>query len=175
MDTSSEGNKFLLRTDLTDAENREIAAYHEAGHAVSAWILEFGIGEVAIRRKGGGHTCIGTTLDELRSRIEELQLQRRSAIHSLAGICAEKQFRPDVLPDGGIDDLARVNRAIDKIVRLSDVGDYDETRTEIQEATRQLVNQHWARISALAGELLVTPILAGPDAVRIIKSADAPM
>ena len=137
----------------------------------AAWCLELGVGEVAIREKGGGHFDPLKTKDEMIAEFGELEAQRRWAIHCLAGVHAQQRFRPKVFPDGGNDDSASAEKAKRSMVELTNGGDYDELTEQIREATNSLVGEHWARIERLANALLETSKIPGPDALRIIESA----
>ena len=143
---------------MTDLENKFLrAAHHESGHLVVAAAngLELRKEGLIIDASGEGLACYNKDpkgSDVLRSRI---------IIASYAGFRAEERFcEAHSLPDptlGIIDTLDwREARALLNEISCENLfrGSVPSTRIELENQSTQLVDQHYAAITALASVVL---------------------
>ncbi len=153
--------------------DRDVVAYHEAGHAVAAHVLGLNVDRVVIQSEGGaaGHVVheYGCNMNEI---IHEEEPDRqwaleRAAIVSLAGEIAQRHFRPESVEEWhGGDDRLHVHHLLDNLA--------DETDQELRDAwwhllvlrTERLVVRHWLAIEWLAAVLLKQTVIEGVEEIE---------
>ena len=156
--------------NLSRKENETRLAYHEAGHAVVAWVLDLGIKEVAMPDAKRGYSDHLRSFDDVKGEVGEKEARRRWAVMQMAGGCSQSRWRTDIGFFGCEEDNARV---IENVWRLCELTDDDETtwRSRIQTRTNELVEKHWSQIEAVATALLERRHLSGEQATEIINAA----
>ncbi|MCG2766988.1 MAG: hypothetical protein L6435_01195 [Anaerolineae bacterium] len=168
---------------MTEQEltSTEMAAFHEAAHAVAAYVLELGLSDVHILKDDEylGQTHI-ELLEELFSALEEgdvsdstrLQVERH-IILSLAGTAAEDAIRRGLNLESPYPPSSGDWRTADQLAT-------HVTRSELERQTfviwlwvrtRELVASHVPAINAVASELLRIGWLSGQEVGKIASEA----
>lgn len=160
---------------MNPANELLLTAYHEAGHAVMALMLDLGPGDVTIKSDG---QYAGIALDdgefprdedaEALSIVAPEAFRMRHAVAYYAGAHATRRagavnWRDGADQDYGgalqaLDDVSPDRETVEALVRLS------ERRAEI------LVGHYWPEIEALALALVERETVAGEE-VRTIVAA----
>jgi hypothetical protein len=136
---------------MTDARY----AYHEAGHAVAAAILEFPFRSSGVHIDSDG---VGITFLVRPSRMcsipfSDLQIsQSRMIIVLFAGLLAQKKFRPDSSNNSAADDELKIRQYLGAIYRADKTSELIARNYLKQEAER-LVHEFWNAITAVAEAL----------------------
>lgn len=154
-------------------------AYHEAGHAVAAYLLHWPIRSVAIVPSEDGET-LGMcrlagwgrrTSPEWDASPWTIRRVRRCIMHYLAGHVAERRVRGRNNWQGSRGDLMSATYMVMYLV-----GSPEETGPEMDRlwrATEQLLNESraWAAVMALAEALLKQPTLRAQEVRMVIRQA----
>jgi ATP-dependent Zn protease len=150
-----------------------VVAFHEAGHAVAAYVLRRRINLVTIVG-GDGHNG-RVSLTELAPR--HLKRRERDVVIGLAGVPAERR-----LLGGKHDPRGFENDRLGVLKTLRDTamrrGEDPELLLEsrVQAALKEaksIVNEHWPAVESLADELLRRRTLSG-RAVRKLLAESIP-
>lgn len=171
---------------------REVAAYHEAGHAVAALLLGIRIVEVRIdhRRPGAGQTVYWV----LRSLLEgsrdpwtiapsrwarSLSREQRKAVFALAGPLAEARLLGVPLRTlGSIGDLESIHQLMRKPPEKGFVSCHGAVKPganefferEIRRTQRLLVQPPvWHAVTVVAGDLLSWGSLRSDDVAETVQ------
>lgn len=154
---------------------REATAYHEAGHAYTAYSLRIRIVRVSIvadEREGSlGHLKYSAKFETLPSDLVQDRLRRIASV-LMSGLLAEKLFTGFENFTGAASDLA----LLDGIARHLFPADslepelvklWQETEARLKE------KRSWAGITRLADHLLdIAPTIDGRKAMSLLKSWD---
>jgi ATP-dependent Zn protease len=176
-----------------DPNNPRYVATHEAGHAVSAIVLDLDLKSVDIkRRRLPEGISLGLTdtrkvgLDEVAGKGEEVALPL--LIQLLTGSSAESMVNPHLHElDGHIKDLEDARRiAVAAICELTTRPDglMEVTREEQQRhrprlealfesaasAAERLVREHWSAIETVTSLLIERKQLSGDEVAAIVNS-----
>lgn len=174
--------------------HREIAAYHEAGHAVAALLLGIRIVEVRIdhRRPGAGQTVYRVLRSLLEGSREpwtiapspwarSLSREQRRAVFALAGPLAEARLLGAPLRTlGSIGDLESIHQLVCKPTERGFVFSHGAVRSganefferEIRRTRRILVQPPvWHAVTVVAGDLLTWGSLRGDDVAETVQWA----
>jgi ATP-dependent Zn protease len=145
-----------------------VVAFHEAGHAVAAYVLRRRINLVTIVG-GDGHNG-RVSLTELAPR--HLKRRERDAIIGLAGVPAERR-----LLGGKHDRRGFENDRLGVLELLEDIavrrGENPELVLESRisdalEEAKRIVNDHWPAVESLADQLLRRRTLSGRAARKLL-------
>jgi len=163
--------------------DREVAAYHEAGHAVVAWAFGLTIDKITIEQEGdaAGHVIhdYGGDINEIVYGDDEMRRQvalERVAITSLAGEVAQRRFRPTSVDEqhGGSDRLS-VHHALDHLADESDQALRDAWWRLLELRTERLIERHWHNVEWLVKVLLEKITLTGAEIAEVIVDAELPI
>lgn len=166
-------------------------AFHEAGHAVAAYLLQAPIAEVSIVPDGDtAGRCVarrvigvapGTTLRNILR--DDRAAAERSAMIAMAGRAADALYLKldtqsgDVLPlDTLMRNVGDINYALDLFLALS--GSEDTARRYVAVLALRVeallkVAPNWAAVESLARVLLVSRSVGGGRALAVIMRAIA--
>ncbi len=161
----------------TDHKRWEATAYHEAGHAVAAYVVGRRVREISIVADGDmlGHVAYWPWPDSFHPDYETDGKTRRMVesgiITSLAGPVAEALFRGRHNWRGANSDT---RQAVDLASYMC--GGAEETGAYIgwlfwRARTILSLPEHWAAVQALAGDLLEQRRIGTQRARQIIKMA----
>ena len=176
--------------------DREVVAYHEAGHAVVAHLLGLTVDHITIVPDGdiSGHVMhdygcdmtavIDGSLDDDHLSSFEAAAKRqwvleRAAIVALSGEVAQRRFRPDsVTQEHGEGDRFEVYQAMRLLVDNYDthppLGDAWERVLMLRAG--HIVDQYWPRVSWLATVLLERLTLDDSEEIKhTILDGDIPL
>jgi len=151
----------------------EATAYHEAGHALTAYTLRIRIVRVSIQpneREGSlGHLQYSSKMDALPRELVQDRLTRIVRV-LMSGLVAERLFTGKENLPGASSDLA----IIDSIVPHLWAADQAEgALRNLWQITEQSLKdaRAWARVSKLADHLLdISPTVDGRRAMALLKS-----
>lgn len=154
----------------------ERISFHEAGHAVAAFVLRMRFTYLSIipDEDSIGHTMTSKLRDFKpdagRSRAGRNRYERYAMV-SLAGLAAERLRVGRVRYMTNHPDVVQTFEFCDNIC-----GSEDETRACVNWLWERTVNlikceRHWAAVEALAGELRARRYIGEREARRIIKQA----
>jgi ATP-dependent Zn protease len=152
---------------VTQSENLDHIAYHEAGHAVAAWKVGFTLDKITLETiehrwwatHGGAHY---SQSDDLLS----------NAIVSLAGGEAQKVFAPGTALGDAKDIEDAKTFAAEYLQSGHTIEDMNDLVSELTGRAAELVSQHKRHIKAVAEALLKSPFkcLPGPAVKAILDS-----
>lgn len=155
------------------AQPLEATAYHEAGHAVMAWLVGRPVQKVTVAE---GHMHFGIRLGvcELKkgkgkSRDDPLE---DMVLILLAGMVAEaKQTGRDATPGAG-EDLMNVRRLLDN--RAGTARQADKLFRRMQDKTEYLLNAPaaWQAVTHIAQELIEKSTISGRAVVHFCELAE---
>jgi hypothetical protein len=148
--------------EVNSALNRQRMAYHEAGHAVAAWVKGLKLGDTHIGGRDGHFEYVETDA-ELVARFGPADAIDVRVVVRLAGGCAQRRKDPQFIGFGCDED----NRGVDVLTREL----AGSCRAQLLNATEALVENHWHRVEALAVALLDRGTVGGTEATKIIKFA----
>jgi hypothetical protein len=159
-------------SDDSEQEFREHVAYHEAGHFVVAHVLGLGVLDVTIEPKG--ETLGRVESDEGEPTSVESLLHQ--VIELYAGYEAWVRFDPSSEEKARLGASEDDEQANGYLLRLGKKGP-DQER-ELRERAKQLVEEHWRAIEALANELLEAgriSVCAGELIIEVAKGETDPV
>jgi len=153
-------------------------AYHEAGHAVVAWLQGVGLSRGSIVLEPGRHGhirhhlifgCMPPPDSVLPGASAKFRLEKKVRI-SLAGPLAQKKFNSRTYRSWHGE--ADHNQAADCVSCLARPDDEFVAYWKLLEVqTRNLLNRNWPLVEAVAAALLVRRTLKGPEIVKVIYAA----
>ncbi|ACM30934.1 hypothetical protein Arad_14027 (plasmid) [Rhizobium rhizogenes K84] len=160
-------------------ELRELAAYHEAGHAVAAWTQKLTIYSVSIE---GNQQDAGYMIHEDSLRPSDLLFSpqsgrtrlgaERNIRVALAGEIAQKLFDPSSVEDRhGANDRLAVDTLLSALHGAMHRSLIDAHFRLLEIETKLIVSKYWSVIVAVASELLRQERLTGVRLSRVIKEA----
>jgi hypothetical protein len=134
--------------------SRELAAYHEAGHAVIAHVLGAQVRRVTIADDSGS------------TQIRRLGHGERAILVNLAGPYAQKHYAPRSRwrsrSHTGFNSGYDFDNVTNLIFHMHGTGKVAETYWRYMEAKAQaLIEEHWQRIEAVAKVLLDRGVISG--------------
>jgi hypothetical protein len=145
----------------------ETVAYHEAGHAVVARLLDFDVVYVTVRESGdaNGH-CMMIKAGWQGSSAQVAALAEALIIQTMAGPLAQAKFTADPTSDGtDYDDKSLIAEYLPKAQR---------SRQDLGDEALALVQGHWAAITDVARELLRVGRISGDRLDIIISRVEPP-
>lgn len=165
------------------AINREIVAYHEAGHAVAARMLELAVVCITIQPSddAAGHVVhdYGCNMNEIvdEDGPDKQWALERAAICTLAGEVAQRRFRAESVTEGhGGGDREQLHHMLDHLA-----GEYDQELRDAWERllvlrTERLIGEHWHCVEWVASLLMKHTTIEGADEIRhAIADAEIPL
>ncbi|UGY21831.1 hypothetical protein HU675_0027900 [Bradyrhizobium septentrionale] len=178
---------------MSTSARLDIVAYHEAGHAVIAWMLGLKVEYVNILDGGAGaHTESATYAARDLDNETYLAAISKDIIVALAGSCAQQKHRPPSgrrQPAEWEDDrqvatslgcrAALVASAVERDqIDLAMLNNLNPGQQEYAihlfrqcgDRARELVADHWPVIEKVAQALLGRPILAADDLDKLMGS-----
>ena len=163
--------------------DREVAAHHEAGHAVAAHVLGLNVDHVTIEPEGGaaGHVVheYGCNMNEVitkRGAARQWALEC-AAIVALAGEAAQHRFRAESVEEWhGGEDRLHVHHVLDNLAGEADQELRDAWGKVLVIRTERLIAQNWRYVEWLATLLLKQTTIEGRGNIRrVLGDADLPM
>ena len=159
---------------VTSASTEALAAYHEAGHAVAAYLLGSKPRPISIATLGddlglgeGPPPLRGMKLDSDGSDRARLRLER-AIIISLAGPIAQRTYRPGLWRDWhGEEDMATA-----ATLAMKAIGSSETTSAFVNWLTlraKELVSANWSLVEAVAERLTEDRSLSGDQIVATIE------
>lgn len=154
--------------------DREVVAYHEAGHAVVAHVLEVTVDCISIASDGeaAGHIIndFGCKMTEVIHETDiaarEWVLQR-AAIIALSGEEAQRQFRPGSVEQyHGEGDRVKVHQFVDNLAVENDQELRDAWWALLRLRADRLVTEYWHRVEWIATLLLRQTVIEGEEEIR---------
>jgi ATP-dependent Zn protease len=151
--------------------SRSINAFHEAGHAVAAYVLRRGITVISIRPDGQHGGIVSVT--DLSSG--QLKRRERDATIALAGVWAERRHRGGV--HGGLsaqEDFRTAREVVRDVAARRGQDPELVVRAQLQAALDQaelLVDQQWPAIELLASEVMRRETLSGRVVRELLRHA----
>lgn len=147
---------------MTDQDRRRSTAYHEAGHAVVAWVLGLSIEGIAIGIDGDetkGHARIQIEQDHL-SQLDQLAI-------CLAGIEAQEAFQCALTHDfAWVSDFSKADEIIGEDAP-------EEQRQQMIESghrrARELIVLHEAKVVRLATRLVACGVIELHELNDLVK------
>lgn len=139
-------------------QDREAAAYHEAGHAVISYRLDFGVGTTTIKPGegySGGAAGEGVWCDGSRD-LDYVTIL-------LAGFAAERRYNPAADPCGSRGDDEEAARLILGL---------GANEHELRSRADELVAKYWEQIVAVALALVKDETLNGDEVDFICDAVD---
>jgi hypothetical protein len=161
----------------------DVVAYHEAGHAVAAKMLDLTVDRISISPEGdaAGHVThdYGCNMNEAIYEDEPFRqwALERAAIVSLAGEAAQRRYRPEsVDPEHGGGDRVHAHQILDYLAGEADQELRDAWATLLVLRAERLVEAYWPRVEWLASVLLSQTTIEGADEIHhVINDAELPM
>lgn len=164
-----------MKHKITD---KDIIAYHEAGHAVVGWALKVRFSHISVHDFGGKVT--GTAINEYSwnpdfMSTSDWTLIEKKALILLAGEAAERgynELRGEDVHDEylSVHDLRELNELLERFGPHT-CPPIDMSEKALRVKTDELIGEHWHRIEALAKELVKNGEMSGHQAIRIIESS----
>lgn len=149
----------------------ELAAHHEAGHAIAAYICWRKIRSITIEGEGAGMVRCQGLRHEARdkfSRQEWCARVREEIYICLGGPCAEEIF------SGAADPMeCEIDRRMAR-AWLKDLDHPDASLRHFEAITRKLLYKHWGAVSQVAARLLETGSISGPEGETICRALKLP-
>lgn len=163
--------------------DREVAAHHEAGHAVAAHLLGLNIDRVTIQPEGGtaGHVVheYGCNMNDIVTKrgVARQWALECAAIVALAGEVAQRRFRAESLEkEHGGGDRLTCHHALDHLAGEADRELRDAWEKVLILRTERLIAQNWRYVEWLAAILLKQTTIEGRGKIRrALSDADLPM
>jgi hypothetical protein len=161
---------------VSEVNDLEATAYHEAGHVIARWHFGYPIDRVTIVPAGDYTGAVEGT-----SPIEGLELDldasegtqqhtRQAVMVLLAGAEAQVRYSPESFHEYHAS--ADYSLAIDLLLYLGGTG---ERATAIGDTltaqTKVLLAQHWPLVETLAKKLLESKVMPGSDVLALLNSA----
>ncbi|MCL2356449.1 MAG: AAA family ATPase [Defluviitaleaceae bacterium] len=183
--TALAGSEKKDRSHIRKKE-REITAWHEAGHAIAAVLTneENRVAKVTIipSTSGAAGFCVNIPPERMYYTKREL---REQIMVALAGRCAEEiRFGEDFVTTGASNDIEKATTAAMQYVTKFGMGttvadrailkddrriaaESGELVNDLYAQTRELLQQNFAKLETLAGELLENEIVDGERVAEI--------
>lgn len=157
--------------EANHSKSRAEIAYHEAGHAVIAWLTGHRILRVAINPRTGTEGC--TTTDTIPAPDslgpdQARTLLTREALIAVAGGLSCARFR-GCTRSCGVSDEDLIKLRFSLLGSLDGGPEADRELTGIIERASFLIALHWQRIEALARALLRSGSLAEAEILTILR------
>jgi hypothetical protein len=154
--------------------DREVVAYHEAGHAVAAHALELTVERISIESDGdaAGHVIhdYGCNMNEIIYEDDNATREwalARAAIIALSGEEAQRHFRPDSVEEyHGEGDRLFVHQVLDALAEEQDQELRDAWATLLRLRAQRLVLEKWFRVEWIAALLLRQTVIEGQKEIR---------
>lgn len=150
-------------------------AYHEAGHAVAAWILGLKFKQVTIHPTGRGTLGCITELNAPRWFRPDLQMTPRIRVMAerrilvfFAGKCAQEQYLGKGVRTGYESDYDAAVALAAKLCSDSDVA--DAYLTYCLTAAKAVIRRNWSAVAAVAEALVEVETLSFGQVARLIAS-----
>jgi hypothetical protein len=161
-----------------EAFQREVTAYHEAGHAVIAYVLGYKLKSVTIIPTHDAHGMVqyldplrGIPLDAEVSDRARLRLEKAIQI-SFAGPLAQRKFKEHAWRDyHGEFDFKKIGE-----LGIRAVGSAEQQKAFLrwlEIATLEMVDAHWSAIERVAKLLLARDRLNGAEIIAALRSNNA--
>jgi hypothetical protein len=156
---------------------RQRRAYHEAGHAIAALSLGFGIAEITIEGDNP-HTYHVMCFEDACNRFGEVDARERLATVQYAGGVAQRKWQEETVDFGCEPDAMNAYANLKAVSSLSGTN-FDDLRQALRDRTEGLVGAEWSRILLVghtllrAGSLSGTQIAALLDLERMMEQGPA--
>ena len=167
-------------------------AFHEAGHAVAAWLVKIPIRKVTIVPKGDAAGYVLRRGVAFPKRVREILesgsrgtiryiyareyawgqfIAERHAVYCLAGVEAQRRFNARSVRLYQYEGDRQ--SALDGLERIDGTDDLRLYWGLMQERARRLINEPsaWAAVKAIAAELMRRKTLSGDEARRVMIAA----
>ncbi|MCL2199192.1 MAG: AAA family ATPase [Defluviitaleaceae bacterium] len=181
--TALAGSEKKDRTNIRE-KDREITAWHEAGHAVAAILTnpENRVAKVTIipSTSGAGGFCVNIPPERMYYTKQELQQQ---IMVSLAGRCAEElRFGADNITTGASNDIEKAASTAKQYITKFGMGktlipDEKEINTEcnelittLYEKTLALLQENKPALKKITAELIKSETIGGEKIQEILQS-----
>jgi hypothetical protein len=170
-------------SDATTSIEREVVAYHEAGHAVAAHEFSMRVSKVTIEKVGGdlGHV-IHSYKHRMSDVVRESSPRKQAALEQVAivafaGPAAQRRFRLDSISDEQAEaDRLVTNRMLDGLAGEHDRELRDAWYRVLEIRADRLVAKRWARIQWLATIVLQQSTIKGVRKItHAILDGDLPL
>jgi hypothetical protein len=155
---------------VVDVDDDLATAFHEAGHAVAAYVLGRAIVLATIRRGPQERPRVSITDVQPNQRTR----RERAIIVAIAGGLAEAKYRGGTLKKGVV--VADMAYARDEIRALAEEGGLVVTEElvtthgrELALSAKRIVETYWQGIEALAAALKSRGRLNGPEIRRLLR------
>jgi len=133
-------------------------AYHEAGHALAAYRLGFYLGQTSIIKK---KHILGFSSNESEWGDGLRDIDQIIVLY--AGLTAEQKFNPNADESGSTNDNEKASSLLKRT---------SETESSLRQRAKDLINDNWQIIQAIAEKLLIYKTLEDDELSIIIDSLD---
>jgi hypothetical protein len=154
--------------------DREVVAYHEAGHAVAAHAMELPVERISIESEGdaAGHVIhdYGCNMNEIIYEDDNATREwalTRAAIIAFSGEEAQRHFRPGSVEEyHGEGDRILVYQYLDALAEEQDQELRDAWATLLRLRAQRLVLVKWFQVEWIATLLLRQTVIEGPEEIQ---------
>ncbi|MCL1862046.1 MAG: cell division protein FtsH, partial [Defluviitaleaceae bacterium] len=174
------GSEKKDRTNIRE-KDREITAWHEAGHAVAAMFTDNRVTKVTIipSTSGAGGFCVSIPPERMYYTKQELQQQ---IMVSLAGRCAEElRFGADFVTTGASNDIEKATTTAKQYITKFGMGkslipdekniniECNELITSIYDKTLALLKNNYKAMEKITEELIKFETIDGDKIQEILQ------
>ena len=175
------------KSRMMNEEEKEIVAYHEAGHAVIAYLLEHTSPPIKISIIPRGIGALGYTQqeDEEKKLYRKIELEERIKVLMGGRIAELIKYGEDKITMGASDDIKKTTQLIDNMYDnyglelfyqyKDNKKIYDIKKTKLNELfneTHKLMNDNWLMVEKIKNKLLINEEITDNEINELLLNID---